>query len=216
MKFDSNISKFDKFIILCRTGIKACRGMIKKLFLKESKGILLVGKKVSIHHGKHIKCGKWVKFEDYSEIQGLCSEGLNFGNYVTIGRGAMIRPSSYYGGDLGAGLTMGDNSSIGPHAYIGCAGKITIGSNVMIGPRCSLFAENHVFNNVEIDIKKQGVVQKGIIIEDNCWIASNVIILDGVKIGAGSVIGAGTVVTKDVMPNSIVIDKRNKVVNYRE
>ena len=86
----------------------------------------MIGKGVQITHGKHITCGKRVKFEDYSEIHGLCSDGLVFGNDVTIGRGVMIRPSSYYGGDLGKGLEIGDNSSIGPDAYVGCSGKIII------------------------------------------------------------------------------------------
>ena len=65
--------------------------------------MLLIGKGVQISHGKHIRCGKNVKFEDYAEIHGLCSDGLNFGDYVTISRGVMIRPSSYYGGDYGVG-----------------------------------------------------------------------------------------------------------------
>jgi acetyltransferase-like isoleucine patch superfamily enzyme len=90
-----------------------------------------------------------VKFEDYAEIHGLCEEGLIFGDNVTIGRNVMIRPSSYYGKDYGKGLVVGDNSSIGPHAYVGCSGKITIGKNVMFGPKCSLFAENHNFSDKE-------------------------------------------------------------------
>ena len=183
--------------------------------MKRVKGLFLVGKKVQITHGRHISCGRNVKFEDFSEIHGLCSDGLVFGDNVTISRGVMIRPSSYYGGDLGSGLTMGDHSSIGPYGYIGCSGKITIGSNVMFGPKCSLFAENHVFSDTESTIKSQGVKQKGIIIEDDCWIGSNVVILDGVTVGKGSVIGAGTLVTKDVPPGSIVMDKRNKVVEQR-
>ena len=177
--------------------------------------MLLVGKHVQITHGKHITCGKNVKFEDYAEIHGLCSEGLIFGNYVTISRGVMIRPSSYYGGDLGVGLSMGDHSSIGPYGYVGCSGKITIGKNVMFGPKCSLFAENHVFSDPNATIKSQGVAQKGITIEDDCWIGSNVIILDGVTVGHGSVIGAGTVVTKDIPAGSIVVDKREKIVRRR-
>ena len=175
-----------------------------------------MGKKVQISHGKHIRCGKNVKFEDYTEIQGLSSEGLTFGNNVTISRGTMIRPSSYYGGDYGVGLYMGDNSSIGPYGYVGCSGKITIGNNVMFGPKCSLFAENHVFSDTESSIKSQGVAQKGITIEDDCWIGSNVTILDGVTIGKGSVIGAGTLVTKDVPAGSIVVDKREKILRDRK
>ena len=127
----------------------------------------------------------------------------------------MIRPSSYYGGDYGKGLVIGDNSSIGPHGYVGCSGKITIGKNVMFGPKCSLFAENHIFSNTRLDIKSQGVAQKGITIEDDCWIGSNCVILDGVRIGKGSVIGAGTLVSKDIAPGSIVMDKRNKIRKSR-
>lgn len=211
-----DIGTWDKWNIYWRTGIKALRGVRKRLFLKEVHGLFLVGKKVQISHGKHIRCGKSVKFEDYAEIHGLCSEGLVFGDYVTIGRGVMIRPSSYYGGDLGYGLTMGEHSSIGPYGYIGCSGKITIGKNVMFGPKCSLFAENHVFSDIKSSIKSQGVEQKGIVVEDDCWIGSSVTILDGVTIGRGSVIGAGTLVTKDVPAGSVVVDRREKVIRKRK
>lgn len=212
---NTDIEKMDKISILFRTGIKAVRGCFKRLYLKEAHGVLLVGKGVQITHGNHIRCGKNVKFEDFSEIHGLCSCGLNFGDYVTISRGVMIRPSSYYGGDYGMGLTMGEHSSIGPYGYVGCSGKITIGKNVMFGPKCSLFAENHVFSDITSSIKSQGVQQKGITIEDDCWIGSNVTILDGVTIGKGSVIGAGTLVAKDIPAGSVVVDKRDKVMRVR-
>lgn len=212
---NSKISVYDKIIILKNAGCKFARGLWKRFLLKKVSGIFLVGKKVQITHGKHISCGKNVKFEDYAEIHGLCENGLIFGDNVTISRGVMIRPSSYYGGDFGKGLEIGANSSIGPHGYVGCSGKIKIGKNVMFGPKCSLFAENHIFNDVENTIKSQGVYQKGIIVEDDCWIGSNVIILDGVTIGKGSVIGAGTLVTKDIPAGSIVVDKRQKSVKDR-
>lgn len=127
----------------------------------------------------------------------------------------MIHPSSYYGNDLGKGLVMGEHSYIGPHGYVGCSGKITIGKNVMFGPKCSLFAENHNFSDTESSIKSQGVNQKGITIEDDCWIGSNVVVLDGVTIWKESVIGAGMLVTKDVPAGSIVMDKREKIIKER-
>ena len=207
---NAEIGSLDRLTIYMRTAVKILRGGVKRLFLKQAKGLFLVGKHVKITHGKHISCGKNVKFEDYAEIQGLSKEGLIFGDYVTISRGVMIRPSSYYGGDLGVGLIMGEHSSIGPYGYIRCSGKIIIGKNVMFGPKCSLFAENHNFADTESNIKSQGVNQKGITVEDDCWIGSNVIILDGVTIGKGSVIGAGTMVTKDVPAGSVVVDKREK------
>lgn len=212
---DSRISFIDKMNVYFRTFIKLMRGFKYRIFLKETHGLFLVGKKVQISHAKNIRCGKNVKFEDYSEIHGLCSNGLNFGKNVTIGRGVMIRPSSYYGKDLGYGLEIGDNSSIGPYGYVGCSGKIKIGNNVMFGPKCSLFAENHIFSDTEVSIKSQGVKQKGITIEDDCWIGSNVTILDGVIIGKGSVIGAGTLVNKDVPRNSVFVDKKVKIIKER-
>ena len=210
-----NISLVDKLLILYHTFPKICRGLVKKLFLKSSRGLILIGKNTSITHANHITCGKNVKFEDYSEIHGLCKNGLIFADNVTIGRSVKIRPSSYYGKDLGQGLSIGKNSSIGPEGYVGCSGKIEIGSNVMIGPKCSLFAENHNFSDTTTAIKSQGVNQKGIIIEDDCWIGSNCIILDGVTIGIGSVIGAGTLISRDVPRNSIVIDQRTKAIKIR-
>lgn len=216
MSFNEKISRRDKLIILLRAGIKVFRGFWQRLFLKKAHGLLFVGKHVQVTHGNHITVGRNVKFEDYSEIQGLCSEGINIGNNVTIGRGVMIRPSSYYGIDYGSGLTIGDHSSIGPYGYVGCSGKITIGKNVMFGPKCSLFAENHVFSDTQASIKSQGVKQKGITIEDDCWIGSNVIILDGVTIGKGSVIAAGTLIIKDIPAGSVVMDKREKVIKCRK
>ena len=210
-----NIGGFDKVIIYYRTGVKVLRRLFYRLILKEAHGLFLVGKHVQISHAKHIRCGKNVKFEDYAEIHGLTSIGLKFGNDVTISRGVMIRPSSYYGKDLGYGLEMGDNSSIGPYGYVGCSGKIVIGKNVMFGPKCSLFAENHVFEDTNSTIKSQGVSQKGIVVEDDCWIGSNVTILDGVRIGKGSVIGAGTLISKDIPDNSIIMDRRDKVKKER-
>lgn len=53
----------------------------------------------------------------------------------------------------------------------------------MFGPKCNLFAENHNFSDLDVSIKSQGVNQKGITVEDDCWIGSNATILDGVTIG---------------------------------
>lgn len=214
VEISKEITKKDLIKIYLKTSLKVFRGMFK--WGLKHKFPIFIGKSVELTHVSRIKCGKNVKFESYSEIHGLASEGLVFGDNVTIGRYTEIRPSSYYGvGKLGKGLEMGDNSSIGPYGFVGCSGKITIGKNVMIGPRVSLFAENHNFSSDEVDIKEQGVNNKGIVIEDNCWIGSGVIILDGVTIGSGSVIGAGTLVNKDIPRNSIVYDKRDKVIKKR-
>lgn len=166
--------------------------------------MVLIGKNVSIRYAKYISAGKDFIIEDAAELNCLCKQGMQFGDRVTIGRNAIIRPSNIYGGEIGEGLKVGNNSNIGPFAYIGCSGFIEIGNNVMISPRVSIYAENHVFDNPEICMKEQGVLKQFVKIEDDCWIASNSVILAGVTIGKGSIIAAGAVVTKDVPPYSIV------------
>ena len=52
------IKIFDKINIYMRTAAKIFRGGVQCLFLKQTKGMLLVGKHVQITHGKHIICGK--------------------------------------------------------------------------------------------------------------------------------------------------------------
>lgn len=210
-----NVKIKDRLIIYSETSLKILRGMISKIFFKKSEGIVFISKNAKISHKHNIIIGKNIKFERNCEVQGLSKRELRFGDNVTIGADTMIRPSSYYGVDLGEGMEIGYNSSIGPFSYIGCAGYIKIGKNVMIGPKVSMFAENHNFSDKNIDIKSQGTNQKGIVIEDNCWIGSNVIILDGVTIGEGSVIAAGTVITKSIPKNSKVIDKRDKNILSR-
>lgn len=214
---NTNLSLFVKIQIIYRTIFKVLRGFLKKPFLKESSGLLFIGPNVCIQNGQYIKVGRNVKFEANSEIQGLSTNYIHLADNVTIGRQTMIRPSSYYGvGKIGCGLYIGNNSSIGPFGYIGCAGKVNIGSDVMIGPRVSFFAENHNFSKMDIDIKQQGVTNIGIIIDDNCWVGSGAIILDGVHLEHGSIVAAGAVVTKSFPENVVIGGVPAKILKIRK
>lgn len=177
--------------------------------------MVLIGKNVSIRYAGYLTAGKDLIIEDNVELNCLSIKGINLGNRVTIGKHAIIRPSNLYGGDIGEGLKIGNNSNIGPFAYIGCSGFIEIGDNVMISPRVSIFAENHDFDNPNIIMKEQGVTKKFVKIEDDCWIAANSIILAGVTIGKGSVIAAGSVVTKDVPAYSVVAGVPAEIIKSR-
>jgi len=192
------------------------RGLKTRFWIKSAKGLLLVGKNVRIFYPKNLQVGYNTIIEDGAEINCLSQQGIKLGNRVTIGKYAIIRPSNIYGGPIGEGLTMGDNSNIGPYNYIGCSGKITIGNNVMLAPRVSIYAENHVFDHPELLIRDQGVEKKEVIIEDDCWIAANSIILAGVTIGQGSVVAAGSVVTENVPAYSVVAGVPAKFIKSRK
>ncbi|WP_227986326.1 DapH/DapD/GlmU-related protein [Salinivibrio sp. VYel1] len=160
--------------------------------------------------------GKYSKLERNVIIQTVAKNNITIGERCTIGEGTMIRPSSYYGGDIGMGLTIKDGSAIGVNSYIGCSGEIVIGRSVIIGPRVTMIAENHNFNKTSELIKEQGVTKIGITIKDNVWIGANVTILDGVTVGENSIIAAGAVVNIDVLPNSIVAGVPAKLIKMRD
>ena len=203
---------------LFKAGPMFIRGLWWRLWLKKTSGLILIGKQVAIRNPQYITIGANFVAEDYCEIQGLSQQGLSFGKQVTLGRFSMIRPSGYYGREIGMGLKIGDNSNIGAYCYLGCGGGIEIGSHVMMSPRVSLHSENHNFERLDLSMKDQGVTRSPIVIEDDCWLASGSVILSGVRIGQGSIVAAGAVVTKDVPPYSIVggvpaivIDRRDQL-----
>jgi acetyltransferase-like isoleucine patch superfamily enzyme len=205
----------DQLITLWRLLPFFLRGLWEKLFMGESSGWVLVGKQVSIRYAAYLQAGKELIIEDYAEINARSTQKIILGNRVTIGKYAIIRPGNLYGGEPGEGLVVGDHSNIGPYCYIGCSGHISIGNNVMISPRVSIYAENHVFDNTDTPIKSQGVKKENVVIEDDCWIASNSILLAGVTIGKGSVVAAGSVVTQDVPPYSVVAGVPARVIKNR-
>lgn len=215
-RFQTGWSNQNKIITYYYLFFFFIRGLFVRLRIKSAKGLLLVGKKVRIFYPNNLQVGYNTIIEDGAEINCLSLQGIKLGNRVTIGKYAIIRPSNIYGGPIGEGLTMGNNSNIGPYNYIGCSGKITIGNNVMLAPRVSIYAENHVFDHPEILIRDQGVEKKEVIIEDDCWIAANSILLAGVTIGKGSVVAAGSVVTENVPPYSVVAGVPAKWIKSRK
>ena len=215
-RFQTGWSNQNKMITYYYLFFFFIRGLFVRLRIKSAKGLLLVGKKVRIFYPNNLQVGYNTIIEDGAEINCLSQQEIKLGNRVTIGKYAIIRPSNIYGGPIGEGLTMGDNSNIGPYNYIGCSGKITIGNNVMLAPRVSIYAENHVFEHPEILIRDQGVEKKEVIIEDDCWIAANSILLAGVTIGQGSIVAAGSVVTENVPPYSVVAGVPAKWIKSRK
>lgn len=191
------------------------RGSFHRLRFGFARGPLLLGRGVRLRDAGGIRAHGRITIEDYAEIQGLSVKGIWFGERVSIGSYAMIRPSGYYSRALGEGLTVGNDSSIGPCCYIGCSGQIHIGERVMLGPGVRLFAEDHVFADSARSIKSQGVVLKPIVIEDDVWIGSGTVVTGGVRIGKGAVVGAGSVVTKDVSSDTVVAGVPARVVRER-
>lgn len=162
-----------------------------------------VGRRVQIRHARLLKVGRGVTLDDDVIIDALSRRGVTLGDNVTLARGSVIQATGAMT-QLGVGLEMGANSNLGHYSFVGAAGGVRIGANVLIGQRVSFHSENHTFERTDMPIKAQGVTQQGIEVEEDCWLGAGTIFLDGVTVGRGSVIAAGSVVTKDVAPFSVV------------
>ena len=108
-------------------------------------------------------------------------------------------------------FSIGDQSSIGEHAWIYCLDKITIGKNCCIGEDVRLLTGSHNVHAPTFDL-----VTKPISIKDDVWIATGAYVLPGVTIGEGAVVGAGSVVRKNVEPWTVVAGNPAKFIKKRE
>lgn len=215
-ELDSSLCSADARGILVRTVFNSLRGLWLAWRIGSCLGIPFIGSRVQVTGLRHLHFGRNVKIEDLAEVQGMSRAGVWFGDGVTIGRGASIRPSSYYGHELGQGLRIGNGTAIGAYSWIGASGQVSIGENVLFGPRVIVIPENHLHADLTRTIKEQGVVRSDVTIGDDCWIGCNATILSGVTIGHGSIVAAGAVVHRDVAPYSIVGGVPARLIKRRE
>lgn len=202
--------------IYLRAGAMVIRGLLRKPFFGRSGGPLMIGRSVRITNASWISHAGRLMIEDGAEVQGVSQRGIQFGADVSIGPRVAIRPSSYYGGEAGIGLVVGDRSSFATECFIGCSGEITIGNDVLCGPAVRIYSENHVFADNEATIRSQGVDRSFVHIGNDCWIGSGTVITAGVTIGDGVVIGANSVVTGDIPDHSIAVGSPARVVRSRK
>lgn len=130
---------------------------------------------------------------------------IHVGNNVNIEKGARVTSN----------CSVGDNSGIGINAKL--HGTVLIGNDVMMGPDCIIYTQNHAYGRTDIPMHQQGFSEeKPVTIGNDVWIGGRVIILAGISIGNGAIIGAGSVVTKDVPGYAIVGGNPAKVLKYRK
>ena len=178
------------------------------------KRLSFIGRNVVLHNRSMIRLGRGVTLGDDVLIDGLSHEGVEIGDGSSIGPYTIIQATGVIT-NLGKGCRIGANSGIGAFSFIGAAGGVSIGDNVIIGQYVSFHSENHCFDRTDVPIRQQGVIRKGIVVEDDCWVGAKVTFLDGCHVGRGSVIAAGAVVSGIIPPYSVAAGVPARVVKHR-
>lgn len=169
---------------------------------------------VELKNSKYIQLGKGVSLGKFVTIDGLSEGGVKIGSGASIGPYSIIEASGSLS-DLGRGICIGRNSGLGAYSFVGGAGGVSIGNDVIMGQYISFHSENHIYSQFSLPIRLQGVNRKGITIEDNCWVGAKVTFLDGSYISHGSIVAAGSVVRDKFLPNAVIAGVPAKLIRYR-
>lgn len=171
-----------------------------------SEGVRLIGAPfIAIGHGVEIRHNVMITANSPGAL-------VKLGDGVMLDHGVDIRVVPGY---ENCQISIGNATYIGPYTTMGGPGNITIGENCMIASHGAICANNHVFEDPYTPIEQQGVIRRGIVIENDCWLGAGVKVLDGVRIGKGSVVGAGAVVTKSLPAYSIAVGVPARCVRNR-
>jgi len=120
---------------------------------------------------------------------------MNLGKKVRLRRPLVIQhPENIF---------MEDYVSVNINCTFLAHGKISIGTNTIIGPNVSIITVNHDYREKGRDIHAARI-KLPVTIGENVWIGAGAVILPGITIGSEAVIAAGSVVTKDVGKGDIV------------
>lgn len=134
-------------------------------------------------------------FDDLDALRSAFAELIG----KPVGARFMLIPP--FSTDYGLNISVGDDVFINQHCHFMDMGGITIGNEVMIGPKVNLISAGHPLSPAD---RRRAVTAKPIVIGNNVWIGAAATILAGVTVGSDAVVAAGAVVSRDVPPGTLV------------
>lgn len=175
-----------------------------------------LGTSVFIQDGVEFIAASQIEIKDNVRIfRGVRIDGRGQNSRVCLRSQVVLERGVIIGSLENSCIEIGERTFIAPYACVAGPGNVKIGKDCLIAGQTGIFANNHNFSEPGQKISAQGTTQKGIVIEDDCWLGYGATVLDGVTIGQGSVIGAGAVVTKDIPPYSVAVGVPAKVISQR-
>ncbi len=179
-------------------------------------------------------CLAWFHRRGYVSLEAtLHGEDVTLGNNVFIGDRVVLYQDRD-GGPIHVGngvhmfgdthiqtarqgrITIGDNTHIQPRCqFTACLAPIEIGVGVHIATGCAFYPYDHGVAP-DLLIGEQPLQTKGgIVVDNDAWLGYGVIVLSGVRIGKGAVVGAGSVVTRDIPDGAIAVGSPARVIKMR-
>ncbi len=128
--------------------------------------------------------------------------------FAHTGKNAYIEPPFYC--DHGWNISVGDNFYANTGVIILDQCPVTIGNNVMLAPRVSIYCACHPIDACVRNMLYE--LGKPVTIGNDVWIGGNTVINPGVTIGNNVVIGSGSVVTHDIPDNVVAVGNPCRVL----
>lgn len=133
---------------------------------------------------------------------------LIIGRWVHIGSGNAIRCHE-------GSLRIGDKCVFGKDNTVNCYLDIEFGAAALVADWVYICDFDHVFADVHVPIKDQGIVKSPVRIGPDVWLGTKATVLRGVQIGRGSVVAAHCLVNTDIPDFSVAVGVPARVVRNR-
>ncbi|MCF0241321.1 MAG: acyltransferase [Treponema sp.] len=139
--------------------------------------------------------------------------GIKPKSNVTIGKGFRSRNNISIRAYNGGKITLGDNCFFNDNCSLNAQKNITVGNHVILGQNVNIFDHDHDYKSENLE---ENFIIDDVVIGNNVWIGANSVILRGSRIGDNVVVAAGTVVKGVIEADSLVYDKREKIIKVKK
>jgi acetyltransferase-like isoleucine patch superfamily enzyme len=133
---------------------------------------------------------------------------LIVGKWVHIGNGNALRAHE-------GTLRIGDKCVFGKDNTVNTYLDIEFGAATILADWIYICDFDHVFTNINLPIKDQGITKSPVRIGPDCWLGTKVTVLRGTTIGRGCVVAAHCLVNADVPDFSVAVGVPVRVVRNR-
>ncbi len=143
----------------------------------------------------------------------LGKKNIEVGNYVSIDCGARIEAISKWNSQkFNPRIFIGDNTSFEQNSHIIATGNLIIGKSCVFSSRVFITTCSHSYDEVNVNVMQQNLINNDVIIGDNCFIGMDVKIFPGVRIGNNVIIGANSIVLNDLPSYSVCVGTPARVI----